>query len=119
MSYKISVSRWVGDDPTAVVEKISKMFRMEPQKASRIMDKLNTGVPWRFERPVSDRQGKEAQSFLANLGFKVALTPVNAGSKGMGLGFVFQENLEDVEEVPEKKGFFAKLKEKFSKNGKQ
>lgn len=119
MSCKISVSRWVGDDPTAVAEKISKMFRMEPQKASRIMGKLDTGVPWRFDRPVSDRQGKEAQSFLADLGFKVALTPVKAGSKGMGLGFVFHEDQEDSEEAPEKKGFFARLKEKFAKNGKR
>jgi len=117
MSCKISVSGWQGDDRTVVIKKISKMFRITPEMAIAIMDKLGVGVPWRFDHPVSDRQGKEAKAFLVSMGFRVALTPTDAGNKGMGLGVDLYAGQEDLEEAPPNKGFLARLKEKFARRG--
>jgi len=117
MSCKISVSGWQGDDRAVVIEKISKMFRITPEKALAIMDKLGAGVPWRFGHAVSDRQGKEAKAFLVSLGFRVALTPADANSKGMGLGVDLYAGQEDLQEAPADKGFLAKLKKKFTQRG--
>ena len=117
MSCKISVSGWQGEDRTVVIEKISKIFRMTPEKATAIMKKLDTGIPWQFDRIVSDQQGKDAKALLVSLGFRVALVPGNANSKGMGLGvnpYTEQEDFEE-EEEPQKIGLLASLKDKFTK----
>ncbi len=118
MSCRISVSRWEGDDQTAVIEKIAKMFRIKHGKALEIMNKLGAGVPWRFDLPVSDQQGKEAKAFLASLGFNVALVPAKADNSRMGLGFNPYTEEEDFEEAPIKKGLLARLKEKIANRGK-
>jgi len=117
MSCKISVSGWNGSDKTVVSKKISKMFRMESGKALKIMRKLDTGIPWNFDRPVSDKQGKEARTFLVSLGFRVALIGVNNGYRSMGLGVNPYNDQEDFEEIPLKKGFLSRLKEKIVRKG--
>ena len=117
MSLKISVSGWEGEDRAVVIEKISKVFRMTPGKARAIMNKLDRGVRWKFERAVSDRQGREAKAFLVSLGFTATLTPANSSSRGMGLGvnpYAFQE---DYEEAPADKGLLTRIKEKIIRRG--
>jgi len=112
LSYKISVSRWQGDDKIAVTEKIAKVFRLQPSKANDIMNNLGLGIPWRFNHTVSDQQGKEAKAFLSSLGFKVDLLPANPKNIQMGLGVNLYTNQEEFEEEPIKKSFFARVIEK-------
>ena len=115
MSYKISVSSWDGDDKIAVAEKIAKIFRIQPSKASEIMNNIGSGMAWRFKHPVSDQQGKDAQIFLSSLGFKVDLLPAKSKNIKMGLGVNLYPDQEDFEEEPIKKSFFARIMEKLGK----
>lgn len=115
MSYKISVISWEGDDKIVVAEKIAKIFRLKPSKANKIMNNLATGIGWRFNHPVSDQQGKDAQKFLSSLGFKVDLLPVESKNIKMGLGVNLYSDQEESEELPIKKSFFARVIEKLGK----
>ena len=112
MSCKISVNRWEGNNRTVAIEKISKLFRIESGNALKIMDKLDAGIPWRFDRPVSDQQGEKARAFLDSLGFRVALIPIHTGKSDMGLGVNPYTNQEDFEEIPIKKSFLSRLRKK-------
>ncbi len=101
----ITLMRWSGkEDEGIVAGKMAKVFRIDSDKASKIMQRLVEGKTWKFDRQVSDQQAKIVKKFLTELGFKVALdsdkalapseagdqtTPeeVSASSPGTGLDF--------------------------------
>lgn len=116
MSFRITVNSWIGDDQDTAIEQMAKLFRMDREKAAKVVIKLNDGVSWKFGHQVSDRQGKKAQKHLSSFGFEVKLTPA-ADDPAMGLGInPYSGNEDDDYEEPLKKpGFFARLKDKFNK----
>ncbi len=116
MSFRITVNSWAGNDRDSAIEQMAKLFRMDREKAVKVVGELNGGSPWKFGQQVSDRQGKKAQKHLSAFGFQVKLTPAT-DDPGMGLGInpYASDEDDDYEEPPKKRGFFAALKDKFKK----
>ena len=85
MSYRITVNSWTGNDQDTAIGQMAKLFRMDREKAGKVVDELNEGVSWKFGRQVTDQQGKVAQKHLSSLGFQVKLTPAT-DDPAMGLG---------------------------------
>lgn len=116
MSFRITVNSWTGDDQDTAIEQMAKLFRMDREKAVKVVGELHDGVSWKFGQQVSDRQGKKAQKHLSYFGFQVELTPA-ADDPGMGLGInpYSGDEDDDYEEPPKKQSFFARLKDTFNK----
>lgn len=116
MSCRITVKSWTGNDQDAAIGQMAKLFRMDQEKAGKVVGELNEGLSWKFGHQVTDRQGKIALKHLSSLGFQVKLTSA-AEDPAMGLGInpYSRDEDDEFEEPPGKQSFFAKIKEKFKK----
>ena len=108
MSCFLMINSWAGEDQINATEKMSRIFRMDPEEADTVVDNLASGNPWQFEHQVSDRQSQVAEPFLQSLGFDVERIPVMADD-GMGLGMPMEGFSES------KPGLFGKIKNLFKR----
>ena len=76
MSYYMVFNSWSGDDSATAIEKMSRVFRMDEDHASKILDDLSAGETWQFEHQVSDKQSEIAESYLQGLGFDMERIPI-------------------------------------------
>ncbi len=109
MSHYMVFNSWSGDDSATAIEKMSRVFRMDEDHASQILDDLTAGETWQFEHQVSDKQSEIAESYLQGLGFEVERIPIMADDEHMD----FDEDMDGA--AGKKKGFFGKLFGVFSK----
>ena len=77
MSYYMVFNSWSGDDSAAAIEKMSRVFRLDEDHASKILDDLTAGETWQFEHQVSDKQSEIAESYLQGLGFDMEPSPIH------------------------------------------
>jgi uncharacterized membrane protein YjgN (DUF898 family) len=63
-----------GNDNEAAAKKLALMFRMSPQNASVIMEKVAKGQVWRTPREISVQQAAVAEKYLQGIGFHVEKT---------------------------------------------
>ncbi len=74
MGDHITLMGWSGkDDQGIVAGKMAKVFRIDSDNASQIIQRLIEGNSWKFDRQVSDQQARIVKKYLAELGFEVAL----------------------------------------------
>ena len=83
MSHYMVFNSWSGDDSAIAVEKMSRVFRMDGDQASQIMDDLTAGETWQFEYQISDKQSEIAEGYLQELGFDVERIPIMADEEDM------------------------------------
>lgn len=108
MSCFLMINSWAGEDQMHATEKIARVFRLDPEQADVVVDNLANGNPWQFDHQVSDRQSQIAEPYLQSLGFEVECIPVMMDD-GMDLGAPADGFNGS------KPGFFAKIKNMFSK----
>ncbi len=71
MSCFLVLNSFVGNDREATAKKLALMFRMAPQQANDILDKVAQGQVWRTPKEVSDQQAAVAENYLQGIGFQV------------------------------------------------
>ncbi len=76
MSYQITLNTWSGADKTKAAERLAKVFRFDNEKAMTVVDHLCQGLPWRFDKRISDHQADRVSTYLQSLGFAVDIQPV-------------------------------------------
>jgi uncharacterized membrane protein YjgN (DUF898 family) len=76
MSCQITLSTWSGENKTDAAEKLSRIFRLNKEKALATVEGLCEGLPWRFENTISDKQASQATNFLQEIGFSVDISLV-------------------------------------------
>ena len=70
MSCFLVLNSFTGDQEAAA-RKLALMFRMAPQQASAILEKISQGQEWRTPREISDHQAAVAENYLQGIGFQV------------------------------------------------
>ena len=70
MSYFLTLSSFTGDK-NAAAKKLALMFRMTPQQANSIIEKVAKGQAWQTPSAVSDKQASVAENYLRSIGFQV------------------------------------------------
>ena len=108
MSCFIMINSWAGEDQLLATEIITRVFRIDPEEANVVVDKLANGNSWQFDHQVSDRQSGVAEPYLRSLGFEVERIPVMMDD-GMELGMPMDAYNGS------KPGFFSKIKNLFKK----
>jgi len=71
MSCFLVLNSFAGDDQEVAAKKLALMFRMAPQQANAIIEKVAKGQVWRTPREVSDQQAAVAENYLTGIGFQV------------------------------------------------
>jgi uncharacterized membrane protein YjgN (DUF898 family) len=71
MSCFLVLNSFVGNDHEAAAKKLALMFRMAPQEADAILEKVTQGQGWSTPREVSDQQAAVAENYLKGIGFQV------------------------------------------------
>lgn len=71
MSCFLVLNSFAGSDQEAAAKKLALMFRMAPQQANAIIDRVLKGHVWRTPKEVSDRQAAVAENYLKGIGFQV------------------------------------------------
>jgi len=71
MSCFLVLNSFAGDDQEVAAKKLALMFRMAPQQANAIIEKVAKGQVWRTPREVSDQQAAVAENYLKGIGFQV------------------------------------------------
>ncbi len=71
MSCFLVLNSFAGNDQEAAAKKLALMFRMAPQQANAIIDRVSKGQVWRTPKEVSDRQAAVAENYLKGIGFQV------------------------------------------------
>jgi uncharacterized membrane protein YjgN (DUF898 family) len=71
MSCFLVLNSFVGHDREAAAKKLALMFRMAPQQANDILDRVAQGQVWRTPKEVSDQQAAVAENYLQGIGFQV------------------------------------------------
>ncbi len=71
MSCFLVLNSFAGDDQEVAAKKLALMFRMAPQQANAIIEKVAKGHVWRTPREVSDQQAAVAENYLKRIGFQV------------------------------------------------
>ena len=79
MSSQITLNTWSGESKKEAAAELSKVFRMDPEKALVVVENLCQGLPWRFNYTISNEQAKHALKYLQNIGFSVDIKSVNNG----------------------------------------
>lgn len=105
MSFHIVLNQWSGEDQDLAAAKMAKVFRLEAEEASDIVERLVAGDAWQFQHQVSDPQSEVAESYLTNLGFDVARHSVTEDHFDEN-GEIFEE---DAAAPGTKPGLFAKI----------
>lgn len=65
------LNAYAGENQETAAKKLALMFRMAPQQAQSIIDKVSKGQVWRFQKEVSDQQAVVAENYLKAIGFQV------------------------------------------------
>jgi uncharacterized membrane protein YjgN (DUF898 family) len=65
------LNAYAGENHDTAAKKLALMFRMAPQQALSIIDKVSKGQVWRFQKEVSDQQAVVAENYLKTIGFQV------------------------------------------------
>jgi len=71
MSNFLTLSSFSGNNQEAAAKKLALMFRMSPQQADAILDKISKGQVWKTPKSVSDKQASVAENYLRAIGFQV------------------------------------------------
>jgi len=71
MSCFLVLNSFAGNDQEAAAKKLALIFRMAPQEASSILEKVTQGQGWSTPREVSDQQAAVAENYLKGIGFQV------------------------------------------------
>ena len=71
MSCFLVLNSFAGNDQEAAAKKLALMFRMTPQQAGAILEKVARGQVWRTPKEVSDQQALVAENYLNGIGFHV------------------------------------------------
>jgi len=71
MSCFLTLSSFAGEDQDAAAKKLALMFRMAPQQASTILEKISKGQAWQIPQGISDKQAAVAENYLKGIGFQV------------------------------------------------
>jgi len=71
VSTYLVLKEWMGNDPAAAAGHLARLFRMDPEDARQAVAQVQNGGKWRFDHPIAEAQAQIAQSFLAELGFRV------------------------------------------------
>jgi len=71
MSCFLELNAFAGENHETAAKKLALMFRMAPQQAQSIIDKVAKGQVWRFQKEVSDQQAVVAENYLKAIGFQV------------------------------------------------
>ena len=71
MNNFLTLSAFAGDDQDAAAKKLALMFRMAPQQAYAILEKISKGQVWQTPKGVSDNQASVAENYLRAIGFQV------------------------------------------------
>ena len=71
MSCFLVLNSFAGNDQEAAAKKLALMFRMTPQQANAILEKVARGQVWRTPAEVSDQQAAVAENYLKGIGFQV------------------------------------------------
>jgi len=79
MSSQITLNTWSGESKKEAAMELSKVFRMDLEKALFVVENLCQGLPWRFNYTISNQQAKHALKYLQNIGFSVDIKSVNSG----------------------------------------
>jgi uncharacterized membrane protein YjgN (DUF898 family) len=74
MGYFLVLNSFEGHDPEAAAKKLALMFRMSPQNANVIMEKITRGQEWRTPKEISSQQAAVAEKYLQGIGFQVEKT---------------------------------------------
>ena len=79
MSSQITLNTWSGESKKEAATELSKIFRMDLEKALVVVENLCQGLPWRFNYTISSDQAKHALKYLKEIGFSVDIKSVNNG----------------------------------------
>ena len=79
MSSQITLNSWSGESKEEAATELSKVFRMDLEKALVVVENLCQGLPWRFNYTISSEQAKHALKYLQDIGFSVDIKSVNNG----------------------------------------
>ena len=71
MSCFLVLNSFAGNDQEAAAKKLALMFRMAPQQAHAILEKIAQGQVWQTPKEVSDQQAAVAENYLTGIGFQV------------------------------------------------
>jgi uncharacterized membrane protein YjgN (DUF898 family) len=71
MSCFLELNSFAGNDQEAAAKKLALMFRMAPQQAKTIIDRVAKGHVWRSPSEISDQQAAVAENYLKGIGFQV------------------------------------------------
>jgi len=71
MSCFLILNSFVGHGREAAAKKLALMFRMAPQQANDILDRVDQGQLWRTPKEVSDQQAAVVENYLQGIGFQV------------------------------------------------
>jgi uncharacterized membrane protein YjgN (DUF898 family) len=71
MSCFLILNSFAGSDQDAAAKKLALMFRMAPQQAHAILEKIAQGQVWQTPKEVSDQQAAVAENYLTGIGFQV------------------------------------------------
>ena len=111
MSCFLVLNSFAGNDQEAAAKKLALMFRMAPQEADAILEKVAQGQGWSTPKEISDQQAAVAENYLKGIGFQVERSGQQAVDQIAGSVAVAEEepyfdemetdtNLAPPEEVP-------------------
>lgn len=78
MSYYIKIHSWAGQNPENTVARFAKVFHFPIAQATGIMQGIQKGQAWQFDKTISSLQSDKARAYLQSLGYNVELLPVIA-----------------------------------------
>lgn len=84
MSYRIRLTGWSGEDSEEATAKLAKLFRMDEEESTQVIDGLTEGNDWQFDHQISPKQSEVAENFLQSLGFEVERVPADEVAMGNG-----------------------------------
>jgi uncharacterized membrane protein YjgN (DUF898 family) len=84
-----------GKDEQAVSSQLAKVFHLKLEDASKIVQQLVAGKPWKFNKPISTKQSHTAKNFLTSLGLDVRLDTESGQAIQKKDDSNFGENLTD------------------------
>lgn len=101
MSCFLVLNSFVGSDREAAAKKLALMFRMAPQQAHDILDRVAQGQVWRTPKEVSDQQVAVAENYLQGIGFQVersGLQQAEAEQSGGAVAVAEDPSLEELDQ---------------------
>ncbi|MGV7221450.1 MAG: hypothetical protein ACQ9MH_08000 [Nitrospinales bacterium] len=75
MSVYIKINGWYGSNKEDISLPLAKVFRLNREDANSAIDQISQGLPWQFDKSISEEQSNIAKDYLEKLGFEVELLP--------------------------------------------